>query len=245
MLNKNSLSVRDWVGERDENKRVGFLLDILMVFAPLLILGGLGEWLGDGTVLGAMLINLAYILSVGAATLVLRSRGRGWRDIGLARPASWPKTILLGFGVAVSALLASVALQVIIQVIPGVELAPSDQSSFDAIGGNLPLLILYLTAAWTIITFGEEMIFRAFLTNGLAALFPGRKAQWILALIGSSIIFGLAHFSWGLAGVLETTVLGLVFGSAYLLSGRNLWVTIIAHGLANTLGFILIFSGMA
>ena len=245
MFNKDSLSVLNWTGARDENKRVGILLDIAMVFAPLLILGGLGEWLGDGTVLGAMLINLAYILGVGAATLVLRSRGRGWRDIGLARPASWPKTILLGFGVAVSALLASVALQVIIQVIPGVELAPRDQSSFDAIGGNLPLLILYLTAAWTIITFGEEMIFRAFLTNGLAALFPGRKAQWILALIGSSIIFGLAHFSWGLAGVLETTVLGLVFGSAYLLSGRNLWVTIIAHGLANTLGFVLIFSGMA
>jgi membrane protease YdiL (CAAX protease family) len=89
------------------------------------------------------------------------------------------------------------------------------------------------------------MIFRAFLTNGLAALFPGRKGQWALALIGSSIIFGLAHYSWGLAGVLETTLLGLVFGSAYLLSGRNLWVTIIAHGLANTLGFILIFSGMA
>ena len=245
MLNKNSLSVRDWVGVRDENKRVGILLDIVMVFAPLLILGGLGEWLGDATILGAVFINLAYILSVGVATLVLKSRGRGWRDMGLARPASWPKTILLGFGVAVSALLASVLFQVIVQVIPGVELAPRDQSSFDAIGGNLPLLILYLTAAWTIITFGEEMIFRAFLTNGLAALFPGRKAQWTLALIGSSIIFGLAHFSWGLAGVLETTLLGLVFGSAYLLSGRNLWVTIIAHGLANTLGFILIFSGMA
>ena len=245
MLNKDSLSVRDWVGERDENKRVGFLLDILMVFAPLLILGGLGEWLGDDSVLGALFINLAYILGIGVATLVLKSRGLGWRDIGLARPASWPKTILLGFGVAVGALLASVAFQVIIQVIPGVELAPRDQSSFDAIGGNLPLLILYLTAAWTIITFGEEMIFRAFLTNGLAALFPGRKAQWALALIGSSIIFGLAHFSWGLAGVLETTVLGLIFGSAYLLSGRNLWVTIIAHGLANTLGFILIFSGVA
>ncbi len=245
MLNKNSLSVRDWVGVRDENNRVGILLDIVMVFAPLLILGSLGEWLGDGTVLGAVFINLAYILSVGVATLVLKSRGRGWRDIGLARPASWPKTILLGFGVAVGAVLASVIFQVIVQVIPGVELAPRDQSSFDAISGNLPLLILYLTAAWTIITFGEEMIFRAFLTNGLAALFPGRKAQWSLALIGSSIIFGLAHFSWGLAGVLETTVLGLVFGSAYLLSGRNLWVTIIAHGLANTLGFILIFSGMA
>jgi membrane protease YdiL (CAAX protease family) len=245
MLNKNSLSVRDWVGGRDENKRVGILSDILIVFAPLLILGGLGEWLGDSTALGALFVNLSYVLSIGAATVVLKSRGRGWRDIGLARPASWPKTILLGFGVAVSALLASVVFQVILQLIPGLEIAPRDQSSYDALVGNLPLLILYLAAAWTIITFGEEMIFRAFLTNSLAAFFPGKKGQWALALIGSSLIFGLIHFSWGLAGVLETTVMGFVFGSAYLLSGRNLWVTIIAHGLANTLGFILIFSGMA
>jgi len=245
MINKDSLTASDWIGERDENKRGGILLDLLMVFAPLLILGSLGEWLGDDTVLGGLFVNLAYILSIGVVTLVLKSRGRGWRDIGLARPASWPKTVLLGFGVALGTLLAIVAVQVIIQEIPGLELAPKDNSGYDAIGGNLPLLILYLTAAWTIITFGEEMIFRAFLTNSLVALFPGRKAQWALALIGSSIIFGLAHFSWGLAGVLETTVMGLVLGSAYLLSGRNLWVTIIAHGLANTLGFVLIFSGIA
>jgi len=244
MLNKNSLKARGWVGQWDDKKRVGILSDILIVFAPLLVFGVLGEWLGDDTSVGAVFINLAYLLSVGAATVVLRSRGLGWRDMGLARPGSWPKTILLGFGVAVGALLASVAVQVIIQVIPGMEIAPRDQSSYDALNGNLPLLILYLAAAWTSITFGEEMIYRAFLTNGLAALFPGKKGQWALALIGSSVIFGLAHFSWGLAGILETMALGFVFGSAYLMSGRNLWVSIIAHGLANTLGFIILFSGM-
>jgi len=245
MLSKSSFAVRDLLGEREDNKRVGFLLDILIVFTPLLILGGFGEWLGDGTVMGAFFINLAYVLSIIAATVVLKTRGLGWRDIGMARPASWPKTVLLGFGVAVSALLANVLFQVIIQAIPGVALAPSDQSSFDALGGSLPMLILYLAAAWTLITFGEEMIFRAFLMNSLAALFPGRRGQWVLALVGSSLIFGLVHFSWGLAGVLEMTVVGFVLGAAYLLSGRNLWVTIISHGLANTLGFILIFSGVA
>ncbi len=245
MLNKNSVTASGWVGKGNEKKRLGILSDILIVFAPLLVLGVLGEWLGDSTVLGAVFVNLAYFLSVGAATVVLRSRSLGWRDVGLARPGSWPKTILLGIGVAVIALLASVALQVIVQAIPGLEIAPRDQSNFDALSGNLPLLLLYLAGAWTSITFGEEMIYRAFLTNGLAALFPGKKGQWALALIGSSIIFGLAHYSWGLAGILETTVLGFVFGSAYLLSGRNLWVSIIAHGLANTLGFIIIFSGVA
>jgi membrane protease YdiL (CAAX protease family) len=37
--------------------------------------------------------------------------------------------------------------------------------------------------------------------------------------------------------------MGLLLGFAYLRTGRNLWVTIFAHGLVNTLKFILVFSG--
>ena len=99
-------------------------------------------------------------------------------------------------------------------------------------------------AAWTTIALGEEMLFRAFLTNGLASLFPGARGRWAFALIGSSVVFGLAHFSWGFTGIVETTIMGLFFGIVYLRSGRNLWITIIAHSLANTLGFILVFAGV-
>jgi membrane protease YdiL (CAAX protease family) len=44
-------------------------------------------------------------------------------------------------------------------------------------------------------------------------------------------------------GVIETFFFGLVLGVAYLRSGRNLWVTIIAHGLANTLKFAALYMG--
>jgi membrane protease YdiL (CAAX protease family) len=57
------------------------------------------------------------------------------------------------------------------------------------------------------------------------------------------MMFGLAHFAWGWIGMLETTLFGLVMGIAYLRSGRNLWVTIIAHALGNTIKFLLIYSG--
>jgi hypothetical protein len=134
-------------------------------------------------------------------------------------------------------------MQVVMQLLPGLAIAPSDRSGFDPLYGNLPLLLLYVAAAWTTIAFGEEMLFRAFLTNDLAGLFPQARARWAFALIGSSVIFGLAHFSWGFAGVIETTIMGLFFGFVYVRSGRNLWITIIAHGLANTLGFILVFAG--
>jgi membrane protease YdiL (CAAX protease family) len=100
-----------------------------------------------------------------------------------------------------------------------------------------------LVLSWTTIAFGEEMLFRAFLIDRLAGLFQPTKARWALALTGSSLAFGLIHFDWGSVGVFETTIMGLIFGFAYLRTGRNLWVTIMAHGLLNTLKFILVFSG--
>jgi membrane protease YdiL (CAAX protease family) len=88
------------------------------------------------------------------------------------------------------------------------------------------------------------MLFRAFLTTSLAGAMGDFKAKWPLALVGSSLLFGLAHSDWGPAGIIDTFVIGLVLGAIYLRSGRNLWITIIAHGLANTLKFSLIYAGL-
>lgn len=245
MFDNTVPSITNRTGSTQSAKISRVLLDMTIVFAPLLIFGTIGEWVGDGTTLGAVLINLAYMLSLVFATAVLWSRGSGWRQIGLARPDSWRKTVLLGIGVMVAVLLANVAFQVIVQILPGLDLAAADRSNFDSMIGNLPLLILYIAAAWTIIPFGEEMVFRAFLTNSLVALFPNTKTRWALALLGSSLLFGLAHFSWGLPGVVETTIMGFILGFAYLRTGRNLWVPIIAHSLLNTLLFVLIYFGLA
>lgn len=241
----NALSNREIVREQLSSRRVFLILGILVAFAPILVVGLIGEWLGDGTILGAVLLNLGYLMSVLSATTVLKWFGVGWSDIGMARPASWPKTVLIGFGTLVVFFVASSVLGAAIQYLLAPDMAAADRSSFDPLVGNLPLLLLMVAAAWTTIAFGEEMMFRAFLTNMLADFFPSSRARWAFALIGSSLLFGLAHFSWGLAGVIETTIFGLILGFVYLRTGRNLWVTIIAHGIGNTLSFILIYSGAA
>lgn len=243
MIGSSSLSIGKRVNSVREMGKVGIVLDLLMVFAPLVVLGVIGEFLGDGTAVGALLLNLAYVFSIVIATFVLRSRGSGWREIGLARPASWRKTIFLAVGALFAYIVVTIVFQTILVNVLGLTVTPSDTSNYDPLYGNLPLLILYVAAAWTFIAFGEEMIFRAYLTNTLAQLFEPAKAKWAFALIGSSIIFGLAHFSWGIMGVAETTLLGLVLGFVYLRSGRNLWITIIAHGIANTLAFTMVYLG--
>jgi membrane protease YdiL (CAAX protease family) len=245
MIKETALSVRDRVSDGRGTQRLGGVLDILVVFVPFLLVAGIGEWLGSATNLGPIVINLAYVLGIVIASVVLQSRGTGWGQIGLARPDSWRRTVLLGVGVTVGTILAGVALQGIMLNLPGLEIQPSDQSQYNPLLGNLPLLLIMLVLSWTTIAFGEEMLFRAFLTNNLAGLFQHAKARWTFALIGSSVAFGLVHYDYGFAGMVETALAGLIWGFAYLRTGRNLWVTIIAHGLMNTLKFVLVFSGVA
>jgi len=60
-----------------------------------------------------------------------------------------------------------------------------------------------------------------------------------------AIIFGFGHFYKGPAGILDSTYSGLVLGGVYLLSGRNLWTSILAHGLSDTFAVVVLFMGWA
>lgn len=60
----------------------------------------------------------------------------------------------------------------------------------------------------------EEIIYRGFLIFAFSYLFPDWSI-W-LVLILSSLLFGLAHTYQGLAGVIRTTVVGLLFAGLYI-----------------------------
>jgi membrane protease YdiL (CAAX protease family) len=226
----------------NSNKR-GHLVGILAVFVPFVVVALIGDSLGTDTSLASgLVINLAYLLAIAIATVVLKLQGRGWQDIGLARPASWPRTILMSLGALLAMITALIVFQIILMNIPGLQ--PSDQSDYNPLTGNLPLFLTMVVGAWTLVAFGEEMLFRAFLIISLGGLFRDFKARWALALVGSSLLFGLGHYDWGIAGIIETIIAGLILGSIYLRTGRNLWVTIIAHGFINTLKFSLVYAGL-
>ena len=243
MINRMTFQTRRSTRSLLEEKGLGTLLGILLVFVPFVLMGYVGESLGAGSAISNVVINLAYLFGVGIATLVLKPWGWNWRGIGLARPASWRGTVVRAIGATLVTLIILIALQMILFMVVGPAGPASDQSEYNPISGNLPLLLGMLAVAWTIVAFGEEMLFRAFLTNALGRPFEQTRVTVALAVVGSSVVFGLAHIAWGWMGALETTLFGLVLGTAYIRSGRNLWVTIIAHGLANTIKFLLLYSG--
>ncbi len=75
----------------------------------------------------------------------------------------------------------------------------------------------------------------AFLMNRIAELGSGSRAAWAWAVVLSSLAFGAAHYTWGFAGMVQPTFMGLALGVSYLVVGRNLWVTILAHGYMDTM----------
>lgn len=173
--------------------------------------------------------------------LSLRLRGIGWGSVGLKRPVRWSHTRLLG-----------VAVGTLSQVFSGFVLEPlifrltgklTDLSQFVPIEGNVFLLCLFLVIVWTLAAFGEEFGYRGYLMNRVADLMGGSSMAWAISLVFVSVVFGVVHLSQGFAGVVANISAGLVYGGLYLASGRNLWAPIIAHGVYDTLGLLLIFLG--
>ena len=91
---------------------------------------------------------------------------------------------------------------------------------------SLPSLFLILT----IQPVGEEVFFRGFLLEK----FTSWKGRWV-GIGVSSVLFGLAHLSYGMAyTAVMTAILGAIF--AYVvLKTKNLYTSIIAHILFNVI----------
>lgn len=245
MINETIHNYQDYTNGSRDKKRLRALLGILIAFLPILILGIIGTSIGTDTLLGGAIVTLGYVLSLGVATIVLKLGGNSWRRIGLARPKSWPRTVLLGIGALAALFIMTIMLLNLALILPKVEAPPIDWSRFNPLQGNLTYFLLLVVLAWTTIAFGEEMFYRAFLITKLGDVFLDSKFNDALVLLTSSLTFGLVHSVEGPLGIAQTFLMGLIFGALYLRTGRNLWVTIIAHGLANTIRFYFFFIGVA
>ena len=172
-------------------------------------------------------------------SLSLWLRGLSWRDVGLRRSKAWWK-------VALQAVLAALLIAIIVNLVTAPVVhrlvgRSANNSRFDNIRGNFATLLGWLAVAWTLAAFGEEMIFRGYLMNRVADLVGRTRTGWVISLLLSSLIFGLGHGYQGVAGVIDTATIGLLLGTLYLVSKRNLWVNIICHGVIDSISLIVLY----
>lgn len=180
-----------------------------------------------------------YLLLFGWISLWVRKLR--WRDVGLSRFRNWKTT--LGLGIAAGLLLEGFELFVSQPILVRLLGKQPDLEDFRPLIGNLKLTLIFLALTWTLAAFGEEMVYRSYLMNRVADLFNRTRRAWIISLIVIHVAFGLAHAYQGWTGAIDEGLLGLLLGVIYLRTGRNLAVPIIAHGIGDTIDFMLIFLG--
>lgn len=143
-------------------------------------------------------------------------------DTGFSFKAFSLKSVLIGVlaGITIFSVLQLVFFPVIEQF---VEFEETDVGLYDFIKEGKWNYLFILIMGWVVGGFYEEIVFHGFNFPRLEKMITGKHSLWISFLI-TSIIFGAYH---GLA----------------LYFKRNLWFSIISHGVYDTIVITLIYLG--
>ncbi len=185
-------------------------------------------------------INLAsYMVIFGIVLLNKKALSWNWSILGLARPKSWGRPLFTFIG-------CFAAIRLLYQfLVPSIIETFGEHRNISfiyTVKQDLSNLILALTVVWITAAFIEELVFRAFLINSLDYLFGGNKISVWVAVILSSLIFGMIHSYQGITGILITTFVGLIFGIGYIFNKRRILPLILVHGIIDSLTLISVYN---
>jgi membrane protease YdiL (CAAX protease family) len=171
----------------------------------------------------------------------IRWRNGGWSAMGFKRPASWTRVVLIALAAAALRIILG---DLVIEPLAGHFWPPIvAPAGAEAITGNIKAALVALLLVWTFAAFGEEIGYRGYLLTRAAEAGGRTTAAYWIGIVVVAVLFGYGHYYKGPAGILDSGVAGLVLGAAYMLSGRNLWTCILAHGLIDTIGVTAVFFG--
>jgi membrane protease YdiL (CAAX protease family) len=161
-----------------------------------------------------------------------------WRERGLVRPKSWPRTIVLGIASGVA---LKLAMKAIVMPLLG---APPTNAAYQFLVGNTAALPRMLFAVVVGAGFGEELFWRGFLFERLGRLLRPGTATTVVTLVITSVLFALAHIQGqGIPGAEQALITGLVFGSMFA-ANRQIILPMIAHAAFDVAAVAIIYYGL-
>jgi CAAX protease family protein len=158
-----------------------------------------------------------------------------WREIGFVRPRSWIGTVVVGagFGIALKFLMKTI-------VMPLLGADPINHA-YHYLAGNRAALPAMLYAVIVGAGFGEETLFRGYMFERLGKLLGSSFWARTFILLVTAAWFGLLHYPvQGLAGAEQATIVGLVFGTIFAVTGR-IWVLMCAHATFDLTALAIIY----
>jgi membrane protease YdiL (CAAX protease family) len=246
-MNKTESETQSTAETGVKNRKLTGFLEIALVFAAAAVVIGIGlAFVGEDMFARQLVLVVANVAMLSLVWLGLRLRRQSIDYLGLSLSFTGWKPITLGFAKSLAVLAIALAGfmlgSILMANITGIA-DQADTSGYSYMKGNLPMLLVSLAGIYVVSSFGEEVIYRGFLINRLEHLLGGdRKATWAAAIL-SGLIFGLAHFGWGIVGVVQTTFMGLALAGSYLLFKRNLWVLVAAHAYMDTALIVPMYFG--
>ena len=178
------------------------------------------------------------ITTVGVATILLYYRKQSWKDLGLTKPDSFLKalgvTAIILVGTVISIMIFEIFLRDLLFTTAD---STSESTAFSELKGNIPYFFSIIVFVW-IESFLEELQDRGFSLNRFDSLFSKIPLSAVLAVPSQAAIFGFRHSYDFSPRSITTGLIGLVFGTVYILTGRNLWPLIIAHIILNTMSMV-------
>jgi len=186
--------------------------------------------------------EVLILAALAVVSMRLRAARWDWSVFGFRRPSSWRFIILVALAAAtLRIVLSDFVIEPLTATIWPSQTLPEGA---DEIAGNIGNALIALGLVWSFAAFGEEITYRGYLLNrGADALGGTALAFWIAAIL-SAVLFGYGHFYKGPAGVIDSGVAGLILAAAYLLTGRNLWTCVLAHGFIDTFGVAWLYLGL-
>lgn len=188
------------------------------------------------------LLPVPIILLLFIAWGSLRVRHMAWRDVGMRRPEKWLPVVMVASVAAVG--YQAIDVFVIIPILQRLTGRPIDLLQLSELRGNVPGLMVWLALTWTLGAFLEEMFFRGYLLNRINDVGGPQATGTSLAVVASALLFGAVHACQGITGIADNVLTGVLLGVLYLVGRRNLWWPILTHGAIDTVGFLLIFTGV-
>jgi len=222
-------NLRELISQNLQTNKLAITCEVVAVLLFAKVIMHTGRLAGGGWSF-AMIAGLVILLGI---TGLLLFRHSSWTDYGLKSPKSWFRSLGSAILLVFTLLILTGLLKALVSRFVG-----EPNEILNEIQVSKESLIWVLIAIWTVVAFGEEMLFRGYLLNRVADLFNRNKVGWTMGLLVSSVLFGLMHFYQGYFAVLISFLIGLTFGIAYIRVGFNLWVPIFAHGIYDTL-FVL------
>lgn len=239
-------NVKTKIGYLLITNKLATVIEIFLIFMLAIgLISFLKPYAGDNLVMKMGIIWCVNVLMLILVWTGMKLRGQNWSNFGLTFHLPGRKeairTFVRSLFVCVLGLGGYVLGAIIMANISGMP-ESADMSNYEYLQNNIFMLILTLCGVYIVSSFGEEVIYRAFLINRLGELGLDSKYGKLVAVAISAVIFGLAHYEWGPAGIVSTAFMGFLMGIFYV-KYKNLWILVLAHAYMDTLLLVPLFFG--